>query len=148
MSKVKFEKPLKALGTINIVKNALDADGLKYQFIEESAVAFLKIVGTKYTYDVMIFCADEFVTVQMRYPFFVPRERISSLLPFLNSINIQNPVGSLELLKDNITLCVKVGVSIKNFVPDAKLIIEALSRAFEFTDSIVDDIERVIFHPQ
>lgn len=148
MHKIELKEHVKAQNAVQVVKNALDQEGLKYQFWDENSVAFLKIIGTKYTYDVMIFCADEFITIQVRYPFLVPQDRINSVFGLMNGINIKNPVGNLELLKDNTTLAVKVGVSIKSFEPDIKLVIEALTRAFQFTNSIVDDIEQAIFYPQ
>jgi hypothetical protein len=145
MHNVNFSDAAKAKSVCNLVKAALTEEGLRFHFDDGQAVAIMKFTGLKFTYDCLVFCSDEFVVAQMRYPFTVPAERLAHLYEFINTINTSAPVGNMELLGDKTTLSVKVGLSIKNYFPDNGVIIELLSRAFQLTDANASKIELELY---
>lgn len=144
MTKLQFANPEKAGATSAAVRAALESEKLNFEFLQDGATAIMKFIGEKYTYDVLVFCSDEFVTVQCRYPLSISNAARSSMLELINSINIENPVGSFELISKGTALSVKVGISVKSFTPSVELIVEAIYRAFRLAEANFAAIENLL----
>ncbi|MDT0137271.1 hypothetical protein [Acidovorax sp. PRC11] len=139
------EKQIDSAELFSHVMNCLNSISFKYQSDPANKSFRLAFASEVFTYEAIIICGNQFLTVNSRLPLTVQEHHVDEVLKLINGRNIRTPIGNYEFNEEFHFVNSRNGMYIDE-LPRAAVVKNLIERAVGNADLISKELSKILLN--